>query len=517
MQFEEMTPIQAKSIDPIMDGKDVIAQAPTGTGKTCAFGIPVVERIDTESDKVQALILCPTRELANQIGEELRSLCKYKSNVRTLAVYGGQPMDRQIMALKKRPQIIIGTPGRVMDHLRRRTLRLDNLRMLVLDEADEMLNMGFREDIDTILQSAPEEKQFILFSATLPKAIQDIAAQYQKDAERISVLKKTVTVETIKQYYLDVNERYKIEVLSRMMEVTDFKLGVVFCNTKKCVDEVCSALQQRGFLAEALHGDMKQLQRDSVMAKFRKGFVNVLVATDVAARGIDIDDIDVVFNYDVPTDEEYYVHRIGRTGRAMREGLSYTLCTPKDRSKLRFIQNYTKSKIEKAEIPTIETIKEGQLLRVCDEIREATQSRMPKRYKECIEYLVEEGYTEEQIMIALFKLVMKNQTMSANDHIKMEDLQPRREAYQGGGDFVRLFINLGKKDKLKDVDLIKLVSNETSTPRKGIRKVDIMEKFSFFEVPNGCEDEILGVLTKQKYKGRKINVEIAQRKNRKSR
>ena len=516
MKFEEMTPIQAKSIEPIMSGKDVIAQAPTGTGKTCAFGIPVIENIDVNCDKVQALILCPTRELANQIANELRSLCKYKANVRTLSVYGGQPMDRQIMALKKKPQIIIGTPGRVMDHLRRRTLKLDDLRMLVLDEADEMLNMGFREDIDTILQSAPNEKQFILFSATLPKAIQDIASEYQKDAERISVVKKTVTVDTIKQYYIDVNERYKIEVLSRMMEVTAFKLGVVFCNTKRGVDEVCEALQHRGFSAEALHGDMKQLQRDSVMAKFRKGLVNILVATDVAARGIDVDDIDVVFNYDVPTDEEYYVHRIGRTGRAMRQGLSYTLCTPKDRSKLRFIQNYTKSKIEQAEIPTIEVIKDQQATKLVEIIKDEMGTKMPKRYKECLDRLIEEGYEQEQMIEALFKLVMKNQTMSADDRIKLEDLQPSRNTGQVG-DHVRLFINLGKKDKLKDVDLIKMVTKETSTPRNGVRRIDIMEKFSFFEVPNGCEDEILGVLTKQKYKGRKINIEVAQRKGGSSR
>ncbi len=304
MGFEETTPIQGKAIPVMRTGRDMIAQAPTGPGKTCAFGIPAIENIDTKNPNVQVLILSPTRELAIQISEEIRNLCKFKEGVRTLPIYGGQSIDRQILALKKKPQIIIGTPGRVMDHMRRRTLKLENLKMLILDEADEMLNMGFREDIDTILESVPEERQLVLFSATLPKAIMDIANRYQKNVERISVVHKQITVPTIEQLYLEVREQNKVEVLSRLIDANNFKLSVVFCNTKKRVDDLCKALVGRGYSVESLHGDMKQAQRDNVMSKFRSGMVDILIATDVAARGIDVDDVEAVFNYDIPTDEE---------------------------------------------------------------------------------------------------------------------------------------------------------------------------------------------------------------------
>ena len=311
MGFEETTPIQGKAIPIILEGKDIIAQAPTGTGKTCAFGIPAIENIDLSNDKVQVLILAPTRELVIQITEELSALAKYKRGTRILPIYGGQQIDRQISALRKRPQIIVGTPGRIMDHLRRGTLKIDQLKMIILDEADEMLNMGFREDIDIILESVPEERQFVLFSATLAKAILDIANKYQHDPVTVNVVHKELTVPTIKQFYLEVRDSNKVEVLSRLIDANNFKLSVVFCNTKKRVDDLCGDLQARGYSAESLHGDMKQLQRDNVMARFRNGLIDILIATDVAARGIDVDDVDAVFNYDVPSDEEYYV-QIGR-------------------------------------------------------------------------------------------------------------------------------------------------------------------------------------------------------------
>ncbi|MDF2524866.1 MAG: helicase, superfamily [Clostridiales bacterium] len=314
MGFEEATPIQAQSIPHILNGEDVIGQAQTGTGKTCAFGIPAIEMLDPDSDGVQALILSPTRELAIQISEELKNVSKHKKNVRILPVYGGQPIDRQIMALKKRPQIVIGTPGRVMDHMRRHTLKLSDLRMIILDEADEMLNMGFREDIDTILEKVPEEKQTILFSATMPKEIMDLTNKYQKKPIHIKAAHKQLTVPSIEQYYLEVSESSKLEVLSRLIDANSIHLALVFCNTKKRVDELTASLQSRGYSSEALHGDMRQDQRDKVMARFRKGHIDILIATDVAARGIDVDNIEAVFNYDIPNDEEYYVHRIGRTG-----------------------------------------------------------------------------------------------------------------------------------------------------------------------------------------------------------
>lgn len=329
MGFEEATPIQSQAISIIMAGRDVIGQSQTGTGKTAAFGIPCLEQIDAENKKLQAVILCPTRELAIQVSEEFRKLLKYTENIRVLPIYGGQPIDRQIAALKKGAQVIIGTPGRVMDHMRRRTLKMETVKMMVLDEADEMLDMGFREDIETILIKVPEEHQTVMFSATLSPEILSLSKRFLKEPEFIKVVRKELTVPNIEQIYFDVKERTKLDALSRIIDVYDPKLALVFCNTKKRVDEVVELLQGRGYFAEGLHGDLKQVQRDKVMQKFRNGTIEILVATDVAARGIDIDDIDVVFNYDVPQDEEYYVHRIGRTGRAGRTGKAFTFCVGK--------------------------------------------------------------------------------------------------------------------------------------------------------------------------------------------
>lgn len=318
MGFEEATPIQSQAIPVVMSGSDVIGQAQTGTGKTAAFGIPILQTVDPSNKKTQVIILSPTRELAIQVADEIRALAKYMHGVKVLPVYGGQEISKQIRSLKGGAQIIIGTPGRVMDHLRRRTIRCDHVNKIVLDEADEMLNMGFREDIETILEYIPEPHQTILFSATMPKPILEITKKYQKDAVTIKVVKKELTVPSIDQFYYDVKRKEKIDVLSRLLDYYDPKLSLVFCNTKRKVDELTNELQGRGYFAEGLHGDMKQSQRDRVMNNFRKGKTDILVATDVAARGIDVDDVEAVFNYDIPQDDEYYVHRIGRTGRAGR-------------------------------------------------------------------------------------------------------------------------------------------------------------------------------------------------------
>ena len=324
MGFEEATPIQSKAIPVGLEGVDLIGQAQTGTGKTAAFGIPLLMKVDSHNKRTQSIVLCPTRELAIQVAEEVRTLAKYMSGVKVLPVYGGQDITKQIRSLKGGAQIIIGTPGRVMDHLRRRTIKCDEVNTIVLDEADEMLNMGFREDIETVLEYIPEERQTMLFSATMPKPILEITKKYQSDAVTIKVTKKELTVPNIEQYYYDVKRKDKVEVLSRLLDVYAPKLSLVFCNTKRMVDELTSALQGRGYFAEGLHGDMKQSQRDRVMNRFRNGKTEILVATDVAARGIDVDDVEAVFNYDLPQDDEYYVHRIGRTGRAGRTGRSFT-------------------------------------------------------------------------------------------------------------------------------------------------------------------------------------------------
>jgi len=522
MGFEETTPIQAKAIPVILQGNDIIAQAPTGTGKTCAFGIPAVEGIDTKNNKVQVLILCPTRELVIQVAEELAALAKYKEDVRILPIYGGQQIDRQMRALRKKPQIIVGTPGRIMDHLRRETLKLDGLKKIILDEADEMLNMGFREDIDIILESVPEVRQFVLFSATLAPAILDIANKYQNDPVTINVVHKALTVPTVEQYYLEVRESNKVEVLSRLIDAHNFKLSVVFCNTKKRVDDLCKDLQARGYSAESLHGDMKQLQRDNVMSRFRNGLIDILIATDVAARGIDVDDVDAVFNYDVPSDEEYYVHRIGRTGRANRLGVSYTFAAGKELVKLRDIQRYTKSKIKCIKPPSIEDIQENKLSGVLDEVKAVLQQGTLNTYISQIEKLLEEvGDVENEnfansldVAAAFLKIAMDKMVMGASTEVSDEELtrSSNFDLNKIDGDMVRLFINLGRKDNIQVSDLVKFIAATSGIKGKEIGRVDMLDKFSFFEIPKNRLDDVMTSLIGESLKGRRVNIEVANRK-----
>ena len=358
MGFEAASPIQGQAIPLELQGLDIIGQAQTGTGKTAAFGIPLLQKIDPKNKKPQAIILCPTRELAIQVSEEIRRLAKYMHGVKVLPIYGGQEIGRQIRSLKDGVQVIIGTPGRVMDHMRRKTVKMDQIHTVVLDEADEMLNMGFLEDMETILSALPEERQTLMFSATMPQAIQRIATNFQKDPQIVRVVKKELTVPKVTQYYYEVKPKNKLEVMCRLLDLYDPKLSVVFCNTKKQVDELVQGLQGRGYFAEGLHGDMKQAQRDRVMEGFRKGKTEILVATDVAARGIDVDEVEAVFNYDLPQDDEYYVHRIGRTGRAGRTGIAFSFVVGREVYKLRDIQRYCKTKIIPQAVPSLDDITE---------------------------------------------------------------------------------------------------------------------------------------------------------------
>lgn len=361
MGFEEPTAIQAGAIPHLIEGRDLLGQAQTGTGKTCAFGIPLIENTDTEDGSIQHLILSPTRELAMQIADELNELARFKPGIRILSIYGGQPMDRQLNALRKRPQIIVGTPGRVMDHMRRRTLKLDGLQTLVLDEADEMLNMGFREDIDTILTDTPDDIQRVLFSATMPRSILELTETYLDDPIHVNIKRQEASVTSIDQTYIELRESSKTEVLCRLIEAKNINLALIFCNTKNRVDELTAKLQTRGYAAEGLHGDMNQRQRTTVMNAFKQGRTEFLVATDVAARGIDVDNIEMVINYDLPGDVEYYVHRIGRTGRAGRSGQSVSFVVGREIMDLRRISKQTKAEIRQEEIPSIHSIKENRV------------------------------------------------------------------------------------------------------------------------------------------------------------
>ena len=365
MGFKQFSPIQAQSIPEILEGKDIIGQAQTGTGKTAAFGIPLLQSIDLSIEGMQGLVLCPTRELAMQAADEIRKFAKYMWGIRVLPVYGGQEIYKQIKALKGNVQIIVGTPGRVMDHMRRHTIKLDELKMVVLDEADEMLNMGFREDMEEILSKIPHEHQTVLFSATMPKAILDITGQFQKNPILIKTVKKELTVQAIKQYYYQVRKEDKKEASARLLEYYAPKRTLIFCNTKRMVEELAEDLKTRGFFAEGLHGDLTQNVRDRVMDSFKNGTAQVLIATDVAARGLDIDDVEAVINYDVPQDIEYYVHRIGRTGRAGRSGRSFTLVSGKEIYKIHDIEKVCKSKMKERTIPAasdIEAVKSEKIL-----------------------------------------------------------------------------------------------------------------------------------------------------------
>ena len=514
MGFEEATPIQSQSIPYILEGNDLIGQAQTGTGKTCAFGIPAVEKIEPQNDSIQVLVLCPTRELAIQSCEELRNVLKYKDGIRILPVYGGQPIDRQIMALKKRPQIIIGTPGRVMDHMRRRTLKLEALKMIVLDEADEMLNMGFREDIDTILEKVPEDRQTILFSATMPKEILELTKKYQKDPVHIKIAHKELTVPSIEQYYLEVKESAKLEVLSRLIDTNDIKLSLVFCNTKKRVDELTASLQSRGFSAEALHGDMRQEHRDKVMSLFRKGNFDILIATDVAARGIDVDDVEAVFNYDLPNDEEYYVHRIGRTGRAGRTGKAFTFISGREMYKLRDIQRYTKSSILPMKPPSLNEVEEKKMLNILNNLKENLNNESISKFTSHIERFIDtiNNETEEQgenfvtsldIAAALLKMYGEQ---SGNLPSEVNEID---NAVEPGSnkDMVRLFINIGSESKIQPKHIIESLVASTGLPGKLVGAIDIFDRYSFVEVPKDFAPEVLKSMKNYTIKGKRINIE----------
>lgn len=415
MGFEEATPIQSYSIPYMLEGKDVIGQAQTGTGKTAAFGIAALERIDPQNKGVQAVILCPTRELAIQVSEELKKLSKYKRGIDILPVYGGQPIDRQIRALKKGVQIIIGTPGRVMDHMERRTLKMDGVKMIVLDEADEMLDMGFREDIETIMKRIPKERQTILFSATMSRVILDLAKKYQTKPQMIKLENKEMTVPNVEQFYYEVKSQAKPEVLARLIDINDLKLSLVFCNTKRRVDELVDNLKTRGYLADGLHGDLQQRQREIVMSRFRKREIEILVATDVAARGIDVGDIEAVFNYDIPPDDEYYVHRIGRTARAGKAGRAFSFVTGKEVYRIRQIQQFTKSKIIAQKVPSVSDIEEIKTNLILEKVKGIVDAGHLGEYNNLIEKLIQEDYTSLDVAAALLKMQMvergKEETM----------------------------------------------------------------------------------------------------------
>ncbi|KPU44754.1 DEAD-box ATP-dependent RNA helicase CshA [Oxobacter pfennigii] len=505
MGFEEASPIQSQAIPHLLEGRDVIGQAQTGTGKTAAFGIPLLEKVEPENKKLQVVVLCPTRELAVQVSEELRRLSKYKRDIKVLPIYGGQPIDRQIIALKKGVQVIIGTPGRVMDHMERRTLKMESVKMVILDEADEMLDMGFIEDIESILGKMPEERQTVMFSATMPQDILELAEKHQKNPKIVKVVHKELTVPNIEQVYFEVKEKTKPEILSRLIDMYNPKLSLVFCNTKRRVDELVVQLQTRGYTAEGLHGDLKQSQRDRVMEKFRKGIIDILVATDVAARGIDVDDVEAVFNYDVPQDEEYYVHRIGRTARAGRKGRAFTFVVGREIYKLRDIQRYTKTKIALNDVPSVSDIEEIKVTSFLEGVKSTIKEGHLSKYTNWIQSLIEEDYTSLDIAAALLKMSIATEGGEEAD----EDFG---ETGASPG-MVRMFINVGRNQRVGAKDIVGAIAANSGIPGKLIGTIDIYDKYTFVEIPSEYAKDVLAMMKDNQIKGKRINIEPANKKN----
>lgn len=514
MGFEETSPIQTQAIPAVCEGIDVVGQAQTGTGKTAAYTIPMLMKIDPQIKKPQAIVLCPTRELAVQVAEEIRKLAKYMSDIKVLPVYGGQEIVRQIKSLKTGVQIIVGTPGRVMDHMRRKTVKFDNINMVILDEADEMLDMGFREDMETILTETPEDRQTVMFSATMPKAIMDIARNFQKDARIIKVVRKELTVSNIKQFYYEVRPKNKTEVLCRLIDIYNPRLSVVFCNTKRQVDELISELKGRGYFADGIHGDMKQQQRDRVMDDFRSGKVDILIATDVAARGIDVDDVDMVFNYDIPQDEEYYVHRIGRTGRAGRSGMALSFISGKEVYKLKDIERYCKTKILAKPVPSLDDVKNTKLDNMFDKIRQTIEEGgLTDMVNLVEEHVNQEEYTSMDMAAALLKMLIGD-TLDREDEVEEFHFDTDKDDSR----MVRLFINIGKKDKIKPANILGAIAGESGMPGKLVGAIDMMDNYTFVDVPAIHAEKILKAMNDNvQIKGRRVNVEKANQSRGKGR
>ena len=521
--YEEPTPIQLITIPALLKGTDVIAQAQTGSGKTAAFGLPIIEQLDGRSRNVQAIVLTPTRELAIQVAEALHKYGREK-RIETLPIYGGQPYERQFRGLQRGPQIVVGTPGRVMDHMRRGTLNLDSVRFFVLDEADEMLDMGFIEDIEWVLEHTAKERQTALFSATMPPRIARLATRYMNDPERLIIPGKQMTVPMTRQTYYEVPRQRKIDALTRILDAETPSLTMIFCRTKIGVDQLGEALQARGFAAETLHGDLSQTQRDRVMKRFRSGQADILVATDVAARGLDVPDVSHVINFDIPESPETYVHRIGRTGRAGRAGDAVTIVTPKETRWLRQVERTIKARIEPRRLPTAADVADKRresLKSMVSDVLEADEQH--DLYVQTITDLSEE-HDLVNIAAAVLKLYADEAGKGlsgdkTNDEldIAIQSERPRRENTRNEGprrhddsNMARLFVNLGRNFSVRPQDIVGAIANEANIPGRSVGAIDIFDTYTFVDVPDDVADAVIAALIRSGIKGKSVNVERSQ-------
>lgn len=501
MGFEEPSPIQAACIPLVLDGRDVIGQAQTGTGKTAAFGIPIVERV-TPAPRVQAIVLAPTRELAIQVAEEIGKIAKYKRGVRALPIYGGQSIEHQIRAMRKGVQIVIGTPGRVLDHLRRRTLRLDDVRFFVLDEADEMLDMGFIDDIEAILRLVPKDRQTLLFSATMPPEIRRLAFQYMNRPEVVAISRGSVAAPTVTQVYYRALESQKLDVLCRILDTEDVERGILFCRTKKGAAELAQALQARGYSADALHGDLNQSQRNKVMDAFRSGELELLVATDVAARGIDVENVTHVINYDIPQDPESYVHRIGRTGRAGKTGMAITLVTPREMKQLQHIERTVKVSIEPRDVPTVSELGDRQIQYWTAQLTAQLDKKDLDLYRAFVQQWADDGGDVVDLAAAALKLAFGPGDAEGEEY-NFGDTGAR-------DGMVRFFLNVGRSAGLGPREVAEVIAEQAGIPARTIGRIDLFDSFAFVEVPTEVAPFVYEALRNARINGRRVNVEPAK-------
>lgn len=540
MGFETPSPIQEQTIPLLLENKDLIGQAQTGTGKTAAFGIPLLEKVEIKNKSVQALILCPTRELAMQVAEELSELSKYKKGMHILPVYGGQPIERQLRSLERGVHIVVGTPGRVMDHLERGTLSFAKTTIVVLDEADEMFDMGFRSDIELILSKTPIESQKVFFSATMPPSIMDLARSFLKTPEIIRVTPKNVTVPAVEQIYFDIKSYQKQDATCRIVDVYNPRRCIIFCSTKRGVDDLTVALQNRGYSADALHGNLSQTQRDRVMNKFKQGSVDILVATDVAARGIDIDEIDLVINFDMPNDAEVYVHRIGRTGRAGRTGKACTFVTQRDYYKLRDIKHHTKATITEGVVPSFKEVMSTKSLQIIEKIKKILEENSLAEYAEMVGTLLTPETTPLSIAAALIKMCLQNElgpdfttqqqdifsnqqrdrknsktSQNPRDDRKRKEFTDRKKysddkrerPVRSNPNSVRLYFNIGKKCRITPKDILGAITGETNISGNAIGAIDIHDNYSFVEVAKDVAEFVLETMNGNTVRGYTLSVQ----------
>jgi len=569
--YEEASPIQSEAIPVLLGGADVFGQSQTGSGKTAAFALPAIELVDPTIRATQVLILCPTRELAVQVAEEVSKLAFFKRGVRELPIYGGQSYERQFQGLQRGAHIVIGTPGRVMDHMDRGTLKLDNIKMVILDEADRMLDMGFVDDIKNVLSKMPPERQTVMFSATLPSAIQQLVKSFTRNPVNIRIQDQALTVPNIEQVYYELDRRAKVEVLCRLIDIEDIKFGLIFCATKMMVDELTEHLTARGYAADKLHGDMSQAMRERVMAKFRKRGLEFLVATDVAARGVDVDDIEVVFNYDLPQDSEDYVHRIGRTGRAGRSGKAITFVAGREIWKLQNIMRATKGKIQRARVPSADEVEQKRTSAFYDLIRDTLEQGDYKRHDELIDQLLDQGNTPTDIASALIHLAggdnkprptagERSESSSSRGSSSREDRPERRyeSAPEGQGSYqkkprrtettaeagpdlrdligkvrgpkkdrkatpelepskfshepgmTRLSMNTGREHDITPGDIVGVIAGLAKISKESIGAIRLLAKTSYVDVASDEAPHILEKLNGIKFKGRKLFMSLAE-------